>query len=192
MSAAVSNQELKRTPSTLQVIESLREEAIKNPVFNAMCHVFAARERARQQVTITSLNLTMIKEGFKYQREDYEKCLRFLASLGIGKVDLDSNKKFRSLKEIKITLQSIGQVVLTKKAGFETFHPNARFQALKESSNGHTATVMTMPKDESLELISSYRAKLVVMFDGVPFSFELPRKLTTREINKMLEGFIVK
>lgn len=97
-----------------QVVASLREEAGKNPTFNAVCHILALRERSRSRITLASLMVNMKREGFTFSKESYTKVLEFLASLGLGKLDFNVRGQLRSIKGVKATLQSIGLVAISK------------------------------------------------------------------------------
>lgn len=111
-------QEMTRTTSVRMspksMIEKLRAEVKVNPVLSAICHIFAVRERARQQVTIPALKQTMMKEGFDFKIADYEKALRFLANIGIGTLELDHNGKAKAIKGIRYTLQSLGAAAINE------------------------------------------------------------------------------
>jgi len=105
-----------------QIVEALRAECARNPILSAVCHVFAIRERARQQVTIGSLVLRMAQEGYKYTKGDYQNVLRFFANLGIGTLEFNpNNKEVRALKNIRLTLQSIGRAAVTTDNVLEKF-----------------------------------------------------------------------
>lgn len=108
-----SQTEIKHSPN--HVVIWLRERAEKSQVFNAMAHVFALRERTRQQITLTNLYQVMLKEGFKYSKSEYGEELQYMASLGIGKLEHDSKGRLRALKGIRVTLQSIGLAAAAKK-----------------------------------------------------------------------------
>jgi hypothetical protein len=92
--------------------KKLQAEALRSPTFNAICTVFALRERSRKQITINGLALYMIKEGFNYTKKDYEECLKFLASVNVGVPDLDLKNRFRGIKDINLALQSLGKAAL--------------------------------------------------------------------------------
>lgn len=93
----------------------LKEEAGKSAAFNAMCHIFAMRERSRSVITIHNLIVSMSKEGFNFTKKEYTDVLTFLGSVGLGKLDYDSKGRLRALKNITATLQSIGLTALSKR-----------------------------------------------------------------------------
>lgn len=94
------------------IVTQLKEEASKSASFSAMCHVLALRERSRKQITLKNIVAVMHKEGFRYEKEDYSKNLHFLATLGVGSVDNDIKGNFRSLKDIRFSLQKLGQAAV--------------------------------------------------------------------------------
>ena len=66
-----------------QMIEALKVEVVKNPTFNAMCHVFALRRRTRSTIMVASLIQKMDKEGFNFDKASYIKTLQFLADVDV-------------------------------------------------------------------------------------------------------------
>lgn len=189
------------TPS-LDIIAALREQAKENQAFNAMCHIFALRERTRQQITLNNLALSMSKEGFIFTKDQYARCLIFFASLGIGKLDYDINGNLRALKNIKLTLQSIGLAAVSKKENLDNFKPQAKFTKLPVPSvvlkqKKTTEVVPSSPPSSPLPLLSSnttttvatqptYEASVTVLIDGKPIVFPLPDKISPKELGEIL------
>ncbi len=174
-----------------QIVENLRMEASVDLAFNAVCTVFALRERARQQVTINSLMITMLKEGFKFSRPQYEKVLQFLASQGIGYLDYDMKGRMRALKGIKVTLQSIGMAALSKKDGLDTFTLAPMFSKLPVNPP------VAVPKKEVVESNGhkkptraerSYPASLTVVFETETVSFIVPNGITSAQLGSLLSS----
>lgn len=95
-----------------ELTQRLHDEVLKDPTLNAVCSLFALRERSRKQVTLRNLSIVMYEEGFKFTRLDFERCLLFLASLGVGTLDRDIKGNIRSLKNIKFSLQNLGLAAL--------------------------------------------------------------------------------
>lgn len=94
----------------VEIINQLKQEA-KDPATGAVMHVFALRERARNQVTIGALMQRMEKEGFNFPnpKDKYSHVLRMLANLGFGQLVTDAKGNVKMLKGINATLQSIGK-----------------------------------------------------------------------------------
>lgn len=97
-----------------EVVETLRNEVKTNPVSSDVMHLFALRKRARNTVTLTSLYQRMLKEGYKYRKSDYVHIIRVLAKSGFGKLDVDLKGRVKGLKDISVTLQSIGAIACGK------------------------------------------------------------------------------
>lgn len=123
--------EIKRIGSK-NLVGQLRDRANKSPTFKNMAHVFAIRERTRQQISLNTLFMSMTKEGFKFSKADYARELEFLASVGIGRIDRDTKGRLRSLNGITVTLQSIGLASVSNKDKLEKFTPAIQFTKLPE------------------------------------------------------------
>lgn len=106
------------TAQLKEMILKVKQEVETNKVANDVFHMFALRQRARKTITMRSLLLRMRSEGFEYTPEQYAQVLKFLASMGIGKLDQDYKGSVRGLKDISVTLQSLG------KAAFENASPS--------------------------------------------------------------------
>jgi hypothetical protein len=99
------------TPTVL--VQALQKEAKSNKAFEAVCTLFASRERARHQVTLQSLRYSMLKEGFHFDEETYAQILSFLAKAGVGKIVRNKKNQVTALVEVKYTLQTIGKAALS-------------------------------------------------------------------------------
>ncbi len=110
-------------------IERLREEAKKNSAANAVFHIFALRQRTRGIITIHSLTQKMKKEGFEYGRQEYVNLLKLLAELGFGKLE-EKRGRIKALRDITVTLQSLGEAVLNKNSSTRGFNKRNKFTAL--------------------------------------------------------------
>lgn len=164
------------------VIQALQAQATKSPAFNAMCHVFAMRERTRQQVTIANLVMTMTKEGFKFTKQDYLEELKFLASIGIGNLAWNARNKITMLKNIKVTLQSIGMSGLAKASKLETIQIPPRF--IKLPAEASTTLNFPVVKETAppLKLKANYKATLNVQHDGKQLVFELEKEIPVKDL----------
>lgn len=162
---------VRRSPNT--VVTQLRVQAATDPVFNAVAHRFAIRERARAQITIASLRATMGKEGFDFPVAKYQAVLSFLASLGVGTLEYSKNKKIKALKNIKTTLQSIGLAAISKTDTLEAFTVANRYQPLPVVPLKAQEKVLAQPV-------------LTVLVDGKIVNFPLPRPLSTEELGYVL------
>lgn len=163
------------------LVSMLRQEAEKNKVFNSVCHVFAMRERTRQQVTIQSLQITMEKEKFTFTKPQLEGVLKFMATLGIGTLEYDRHGSVRALKNIRVTLQSIGLAALSRKESLDKFQAAPVFKSL----------VIDMEKPKvaaAAPLIGDQRftASLSVNIYGKTLIFELPKGVSMQELSNIL------
>lgn len=168
----------------VEVITKLKDRASKDPAANAVFHVWAFRERARNQVTLNSLEQTMKAEGFTFDTRQYSSLLEYMASLGIGKVDRDFKGRLRALKEVKTTLQSIGQAAVGQKLNLELIKQRNKFVELEAKTEGLIAAV-EMVKDLKVQ----FPVSLTVVVEGKPVNFRLPPNLTSEEIARLVKMF---
>lgn len=94
-----------------ELVSKLRQAA-KDPVANAVFHVLALRERTRKNITVSGLSLRMSREKYKYSNAEYAQVLKTLAQLGLGVLQTDAKGRPKALREIKISLQSVGRAAL--------------------------------------------------------------------------------
>lgn len=166
--------------SSSQIVDSLRAEASRNPAFNAVAHVFALRERTRGQVTVKALAWTMKKEGFTFPIEAYENIIRVLASLRLGTLDTTTKGKVRGLKNVTVTLQSIGLAAVSRSASLSKFKIKTAFTSLPATSTPVVApTPVKMPE-------ATYKASIKVTFDGEDIVFDLPDGIGAKELGLFL------
>jgi hypothetical protein len=106
-------QEVQKYLNNYTLTNNLRLLAKNNEVFNAMAHVFAMRERTRDQVTVHTISTVMAKEGYNFTAEQYRVVLEKLAMMQVGTVQTDRKGRVSALKSINITLQSLGKTALS-------------------------------------------------------------------------------
>lgn len=202
------NQVQTRRPlSHVDIVQALRAEVQRNPAFAAVCKLFASRERARQQVTLSTLRLTTIREGYNFTREQHEGVLKFLASLGIGRLVYDHKNRIAVLKDIRVTLQSIGLAATSSSDTVHRFEPAYTFKPLtpemqqtkrqmveevplkmSKKPDTESETKMEAPKEKKQvdKKDATYPVALLMKIDGTQVSFELPKGITTKEIGQIL------
>ncbi len=115
------------------VVELLREKASTDPVSSAVLHMWALRKRARHEVTLDGLAARMKAEGFIHDKRQYEPILKFIANLGLGRLQVDAKGHVIALKEIKTTLQSIGRAACDVRAAddaLKIYRKKTRFRNL--------------------------------------------------------------
>lgn len=118
--------------TTVEQISALRTEAARNPVAQDVFVMFASRARTRQTVNLVALERRMEVEGFKHTRAEYQAVLKFLANLGFGKLDLGSRGRIKGLKEVKVTVQSIGAIACGQGLEIKQLSPRVRFGRLSD------------------------------------------------------------
>ncbi len=171
-----------------QVIETLKSEASTNPAFNAVCHVFALRERARHQVTVQALHYRMLKEGFNYPKPKYEEIIKILGSLGFGQVKYNKRAEVIGLYEVKSTLQSIGKAALGGDSKLKSYKQRHKFtdlplQSKKVTTKPESVTTKSQPPGRV------YPVSLTVMINKKPVNFRIPTNISESEIKDLVETF---
>ncbi len=99
-----------------KVIETLRIMASKSKVANDVFHDFAARERARNQLTVDTLYYRMKAGGFNHSKDECRDVIKGLGTLGIGMLQMNSRGHITALVNIKHTLQSIGKAAIAERS----------------------------------------------------------------------------
>lgn len=162
----------------IQVVETLKKEIDSNPVVSDVLHVFAMRKRTRAVVTLHSLVQRMKNAGFNHERSEYITVLKVLANIGLGKLDVDSRGKVRALKDIKTTLQSIGQAAIQQADNLVNFHQRNKFHKINPEVIGLRRVAPT-GTDVSLK----------VLINGKEVSVSLSKELTPEEIGTLVSKF---
>lgn len=168
------------TSQPQDLVTKLRNQASKDKAFNAVCHIFAMRERSRAQVTLSSLMATMLREGFSFDRKQYVEVLKFLASVGLGRLDAEKNGRVKALKDIKVTLKSVGLAAVSKQDALDKASFSNTFKPLPSVS-------AQQPQGEAESVHVRYPAKLTVSFDKDEVStFSLPKGISAKELGELL------
>lgn len=175
-----------------EVVAKLRDEASKNPTFNAVCHIFAMRERSRNRVTLNSLMATMKREGFvKFDKASYEGVLKLLADLNLGKLDYDIRGRLRSVKGIKVTLQSIGMSAVSKQDSLATV--SEKDQPLKQPQLPKIPPFPSpFPNTPPAPKASSKQVVVKIEFEGTVLTFQCPDGVQPRDVLALLAGLYTK
>lgn len=183
-----------RKLNAAEIVDRLRAEAAKDRTFNDICHVFSLRERARGQVTIAALQLTLIKEGFTHDKEEIRRVFKLMAGLGLGTLDLAPNKIIRGLKDIKVSLQSIGMSALDPAEQLEKFNQPVKYLDLpvpKPKSKPLPQAAQKAPKVETSKppvQTRRYKASIKITIDGKDLEFDLPKQVSMLELTFLLNG----
>ncbi len=170
-----------------QVIETLKTEAKKNPAVDAVLHMFALRQRARHTVTLDGLEQRMKLNGFSYESTQYADVLKLLADLGIGKVEKDAKGRVKALKDVGVTLQSIGKAAVDDKGELDKFKKRNRFSAL-EAREAQKAFKAAFPAPEPTRILEVSAAQaetpleLTVSVKGHPVTLKVAHDFTAQDL----------
>lgn len=163
--------------TNIEQIMNLKKEANDDAIFNNVLHVFAQRERARREVTVSTLTHTMKKAGYEYSPQQVIPVLEKLSKLGFGRLEKDIRGRVRALRDIQVTLQSLGTVASQEKAEIKPFRPRNSFGKLSEETQE--------PRTPS-PVIEAAKAKtaliLTVMINDKPVNIQVPKGLSASEI----------
>lgn len=176
--------------NSTQVVETLRKEAATNSAFNAVCHVFALRQRARHQVTIQSLHYRMLKEGFSYPKTSYQQIIKMLGDLGFGAVKYDKRGEPIGIFGVNNTLQSIGKAALGGESKLKGYKQRHRYSDLPAVLNPtKKVEPKKTPPKASDTTTRVYPVSLTVVIAGKPVNFRIPTNITAEEIQALVERF---
>lgn len=165
------------------VIEALKNKVAADKTARDVFHVMSLRERARNIVTLGGLDQRMKKEGFNYEKDDYVTVLKFMASLGFGKLELDSKGRVTALKDIKTTLQSIGEVAMGLNTELHPWKQRNKFRVLSSPS------LKPVPKPTQEVLAPVIPVSLTVVINGKAVNVALPNNLNERDVADLVMRF---
>lgn len=170
-----------------QVVESLKQMATKK-VANDVFHAWALRDRTRQVVTVEALAQRMKKEGYDYPQHEYAAILRQLSNMGLGRLETGAGGKVRALKDVKLTLQSIGKAAVGD-APLQGWHARNRFGHLIASTDRAPELVqepapkpVEAPKTPSIAM----GVTLVLSVNGKAVTIPVPDGLTVQEVGALV------
>jgi len=173
-------------PSTKNLVQKL-QEAAKEPTFNAICHLFAMRERARRVITVQAYHDSLNEEGFKADKEAVGKVFETLANLGLGKLDHHANGRIRSLKDISIQLQSIGKAALGSDPMLKRTKTKPRLKPLILPNQQMPQKVITARKQIKNPFRASAKMTVTVQLGERKVSFDIPAVLLENDFASNLE-----
>lgn len=179
--------------TSIETIEALKREANKSPAANAVFHVFADRQRARQSINTAALVVRMEREKFDFPVKQYEDVLKFLSTLGLGTLVLDKKGRVKGLANIKVTLQSIGMAALspTRAQRFEGFRSKPKFQKLTVEKPVPATSPPPAPKPlgAASGAVAGFPVSVTVVVNGKPVNFRIPNELSEAEIADLVVRF---
>lgn len=188
----------KTTLGSNSLATKLREEAGKSPTFNAMCHIFALRQRSRQKITLHSLQATMKKEGFSFTAAEYTATLEFMHGAGVGTLEYSPRGAVRALANIKFSLQSIGLAALAKQdvtVKHQT-SPPPQFKKVPGVPPPLPKTTTPPPSTPKVAaepmspLVKKYPVQLVLKMDSEDVRVDLLSKLTVAEFVQLFSSLL--
>lgn len=185
-----------------EVIKALQDQRTKDPVLDAVCTVFAARQRARDRVTMQALRERMKKEGFLYADADYARILKLLGTLGLGRIHADHKGRVIALSDIKVTLQSVGMAAVGQATVMDRHWKRNKFQKIpvieaapirKEPTKvvEKVEETLTLQRVQPRPAPGVWEVLCVPMRDGSTFKTYVPENLTKEDavlIGKALAG----
>lgn len=184
------------------LVQKLREEAKRNPVFKDIMHMLAQRQRTRGRLTVTRLKQAMEEEGFNYSRQEYENVIRFLGLLGLGNLSESKRGKAKGLSGIKIKLQSIGQAALTQNETLKPKREQNRYENIvAETETVHAkdfieagkpvvqAKATTTKPNDIRRTTRPYPAFLTVLIDGKPVNIPGPSSISAENVGEFIAEF---
>lgn len=180
---------VRNSPKTM--VEKLREETKKSKCLNAICHVFALRERARGQVTLVALKQTMAKEGFTFRDTEYEAALTFLGNVGLGSITRGPKGRVSAITNIRYTLQTIGRAAVSN----EQESPKKFIQRNKYTDVPTVPPIAApinfeRPVPEDAIKVNPGRlvenVALTASINGMPVVFVIADQLETSQLGKLL------
>lgn len=180
-------------------LKTLQKQSVEHRVVNDVLHVFAVRKRARSMITIRGLAARMKAEGFEeHSDDDYRKVLKLLAEAGFGKLEMDTKGRVVALKDIRVTLQSIGKAVLNEEVKLKGFTPRTKYEKVPTDSANPPVLPQTPASQKKQEITEARNGSrtismpLNISFDmgaGKPVVITLPKGLSQDEIALLISQF---
>lgn len=155
----------------------LQKEFKENAAAHAVFESWANRERARDQVTVHSLAQKMRKEGHHFSSVEYSDLLRKLSKAGVGRLETSRTGRVKALKDIKLTLQSLGRAAVGMSSRLDRFTKQRQYSELVAAAKEI--------KEHSIE----FPVSLTVVINGKPVNFRVPSNLSPDEIATLVKRF---
>ena len=170
------------------IVPALRTEVQTRPIFGDVMALFASRQRARHQVTVRALYYRMAKEGFTYPKHAYATVLERLAALGVGELARDSRGKIRSLKNVRVTLQSLGNAVLQGDNTLRVYKKRNRYQKLPATVTPLRRPTPVLPSIATKPPVLGL-TRITLAINDKSIGVDLPSNLTTAELAAFLSSW---
>lgn len=167
--------------NTKQVIETLKKEVQTNKALDATLHICAMRKRARNQLTLNTLYNRMHQEHYKFTRGELAGVLKLFADTGVGRLEVDRKGRPKALKDIKVTLQSLGNSALTSASPkLDTFKPKSKYKIIASEPN-KSFTVKPNPGIVGVSIQAEINGKIVLI--------PVPSNLTPEDVADLVRRF---
>lgn len=166
-----------------EVSTALSEKVKTDPVFNAVAHVWALRERNRHNMTTRGLYYKMRKEGFLYQEKDFEPIFKFISDLGLAKVHSDAKGKVDSIRDFRLPIQAIGQVACGQKP------TRVRVANIQAAPGLKPVPTRAIIKEVEPTLAPQASLSITVFINGKPIKVNMPKDITRDELLTILTKF---
>ncbi len=168
--------------ATNDVIEALKVKAKESPAANAVFHMWAIRQRARHSVTVTGLSAKMKAEGFTFKDDEYRDLLSLLSRLNLGRLEKGPKGKVWALRELKTSLQSIGNAAVSGTGDLKAFRQRNRFARLTTPA---PAAVLEPKKG----ITTGEPIRIMMQVANTPVEVSLPSGATAQEIAGIIARF---
>lgn len=168
--------------SDKELIESLKKLVVTNVVLNDVLLVFSMRERARNCLSLAALHDRMVTEKFQHTSADLAKVLDILAKHRVGTLDVDAKGKIRGLKQIKISIPTLGKAVIGE-GGLKGYKTRNRFYVPQAPAKQEAPE----PKSAPVEQVASLILTFVNPKTGRAWNLPVPKGTTPDEVAEMLD-----
>lgn len=167
-----------------RAVQTLRDRVAVDKIAKDVFHVMSIRERARNVITLGGLQQRMKKEGYNYEVGDYADVLKLMASLDFGTLMTDSKGRTIGLKDIKITLQSIGSAAIGQSDDLVGWKPRNKYVPIDTAAPEDIAPA---PRARPSEIeTKAYSISITALIHGTPVNIPIPNELTEKEIASLI------
>lgn len=179
--------------SEIEVVEKLMNEAKTNPASSAVFHAFGLRHRTRNEVALSALYHKMRKEGFNFTKDEYLPVIKLLGNLGIGELDVSARGRIKGVKNLKSTLQSIGQIACGQRIMPQPFKSRRTMM----TGTRRATRIVRKPKILSSQIKTSQTLEsqmgltLEVNLNGRLLHLPLPKNLNVQDLQVLIDRFRV-
>lgn len=168
------------------MVDALEKEANTNPAARAVFTMWSKRKRARHMASVSAIKQRLKLDGLEFPTSNYVSMLKLLASLGIGKLEINQKGRVVALREIRTTLQSIGSAAIG-----DGDNLNANKQRNQFTKLATTVKVPVPRSSHELDPLWNNIAPVRIAFSikGKVVNLEIPKDLTPEEIAGLVHRF---